>query len=99
MNDLRLFVVTVALVSDGSRANLFAMASVLHRRGVEVVEADLTRPSHGRRVFSATFSAEPRRADTVLKSYENLVDVLDASLFEAFDKRTLHVEPLVRSGT
>ncbi len=95
MNGTRLFVVTVALVADGDRADLLAMASVLHRRGVEVVEADMSRPSHGRRVFSSTFRAERHHAETVLRTFESVVDVVDASLFEALDARAIHVEPAV----
>ena len=86
----RLFVVTVALVADGARADLMGMASVLHRRGVDVVEAELGRPVHQRRVFSATFRASPEQASTVLRTFEGLVDVVDATLFEALDARTIH---------
>lgn len=92
MHEQRLYAVTVATFADGSRADLLTMASVLHRRGVDVVEADMARPSYGRRVFSATFSADARLANTVLRSFENLVDVVDASLFEAFDCREQHPE-------
>jgi hypothetical protein len=83
----RLFVVTVALAASGARADLLGLASVLHRRGVEVVEAELGRPVDDRRVFSATFTAAPRQASTVLRTFENLVDVVDATLFEAMDTR------------
>ncbi|MET0929238.1 MAG: hypothetical protein ABWX74_06955 [Aeromicrobium sp.] len=86
----QLFAVTVALTADGSRADLLSVASVLHRRGVEVVEAELGRPAHGRRVFSATFAATPQQAATVLRTFEGLVDVVDASLFEALDARVVH---------
>lgn len=82
-----LFAVSVAAQADGSRSDLLTMASVLHRRGVEVVDAEFARPSHGRRVFSATFRASPSQAATVLRSFENLVDVVDAVLFEALDAR------------
>ena len=84
----RLFVVTIAVDAAGPRSDLLAMASVLHRRGVEVVEAELAREAHERRVFSATFRATPRAAATVLRSFENLVDVVDAALFEALDARS-----------
>jgi hypothetical protein len=83
----RLYVVTVAVTTDGARSGLLGLASVLHRRGVDVLEAELARPSHGRRVFNATFGATPQRAATVLRTYENLVDVVDAALFEALDIR------------
>jgi hypothetical protein len=89
MSDTRepLFALTVALVPDGARADLLGLASVLHRRGVDVVEAELSRPAHGRRVFSATFRSSPRQADTVLRTMQGLIDVLDATLFQAFDAR------------
>lgn len=82
-----LFVVTIALDPDGSCADLLSMASVLHRRGVAVVEAELGRPAHGRRIFSATFGATPQQAATVLRTFDGLVDVLDATLFTALDAR------------
>ncbi len=90
MTTPRLFAVTVALTADGARADLMAMAAVLHRRGVEVVEAEFGRPSHSRRVFSATFVATSQQAWTVQKTYEGLVDVVDTSLFEALDARSIH---------
>lgn len=88
-----LFAVTVAVASEGARSDLLAMASVLHRRGVKVVEAELTKPAHGRRIFNATFDATPARAETVLKSFQNMVDVLDAALFAAVDARETRDEP------
>ncbi|TXL60741.1 hypothetical protein [Aeromicrobium terrae] len=83
-----LFVVTVAMAADGSRADLLQMAAILNRRGADVVEAELSRPAHGRRVFSATFSSSRIQAETVLRSIEGLVDVVDAALFSALDART-----------
>lgn len=80
-----LFAVIVEVDADGARASLMALASVLHRRGIDVVEAEFTRRTHNRRVFTATFAAEQRRATTVLRSYENLIDVLDASLYAALE--------------
>ena len=86
---IRLFAVTVALAADGARADLLSAASVLNRRSVDVIEAELGRPAHGRRVFSATFAATPQQAATVLRTFENMVDVVDASLFEALDARAV----------
>ena len=85
--DSRLYAVSVAVVSDGSRSDLLSMAAVLNRRGVDVVDAEYARPANGRRVFSATFRATPSHATTVLRSFENIVDVVDAVLFEALDAR------------
>ena len=89
-----LFAVTVAVASEGSRSDLLAMASVLHRRGVKVVEAELTKPAHGRRIFNAT----PAQAEMVLKSFQNMIDVLDAALFEAVDARGIRDEASTSSG-
>lgn len=83
----RPFVVTVALTADGARSDLLALATVLHQRAVDVIEADFSRPAHGRRVFSATFHATSQQARTLHKSFENLIDVIDAALFEALDAR------------
>lgn len=83
----RTFVVTVSMTPDDHGADLLTIASVLHRRGVRVVEADLGRPVSGRREFSATFVADAARATTVLRTLENRVDVVDAELFEALDTR------------
>jgi hypothetical protein len=94
MADPRFYVVTVAMWAGGARSNLLSMASVLHRRGVEVVEAEMARPAHDRQVFSATFSADARQAETVLRTFENLVDVTDASLFEALDSREPRHDPV-----
>ena len=86
-----LFVVTVAMVPGGARADLLSMASVLHRRDVEIVEAELSRPGHDRRVFSATFRSTARQAETVLRTLEGLVDVVDATLYAALDVRGVAV--------
>lgn len=81
------FVVTVSVTADDHGADLLTIASVLHRRGVQVVEADLARPVQGLRVFSATIVTDPARAMTVLRTLENRIDVVDAELFEAIDTR------------
>lgn len=94
-----LFAVAVVVASEGSRSDLLAMASVLHRRGVGVVEAELAKPVRGRRIFNATFSATSAQAETVLKSFQNIVDVLDAALFEALDAREIRDEPDNSTGS
>jgi transcription termination factor Rho len=94
-----LFVLTVAMVPGGARADLLGLASVLHRRGVDVVEAELSRPAHERRVFSATFRSTTRQAETVLRSMQGLVDVLDATLFQAFDNRSATPHPRISVAT
>lgn len=95
----RLFHVAVAMTANDGRTNLLATASVLHRRGVKVVEADIARAADGRQVFSATFNAEPRRAFTLLKSFENLANVVDARLVEAFDSRDVPVVSAVHTDS
>jgi len=52
MSEQRRFVVTATMTAHGGRVTLLAMASVLHRRGVEVVEADIGRPARSVRVFT-----------------------------------------------
>ncbi|AWB91524.1 hypothetical protein [Aeromicrobium chenweiae] len=83
----RAYVVTVSLAADDRGADLLTIASVLHRRGVRVVEADLARPADGLRTFSATIVTDAMRAATVVRTLQNRIDVLDADLFEALDTR------------
>jgi hypothetical protein len=74
------FAINVELAADRS-ADLLAMASVLHRRGVDVLEAQLSRPVGGRRVFTASFVApSARQANTVARTFEGRVDVLEVHL-------------------
>lgn len=94
----RLFAVSVAITADGARSDLLAMASVLHRRGVRVVEAELTKVAHGRRVFNATFNATSAQASTVLKSFQNVIDVVEAALFDALDTRDIPDAPRVSTS-
>jgi len=84
----QLFAVAVKMTADGARADLMGMASVLHRRGIDVLEAELTRPTCGLRMFTALFFSSPQQASTVLRTLESLVDVLDASLLEVSDARS-----------
>jgi hypothetical protein len=84
----RVYSVTVALIDDGDHDGLLVLASVLHRRGVRVAEAKLTRAAHGRQVFDASFSTTPRMAASVLATLQNQVKVLDAVLFEVLDMRS-----------
>lgn len=80
MHDLLTYVVTVELSADGARSDLLAMAAILSRRHVAVLEAELARPVDGRRVFTATFQAPPIRAQSVLRTFQSQVDTLDAYL-------------------
>lgn len=85
MNDVGTYSLTVTIAADGDHSSLLAMASVLHRRRVEVVDATITRPAQGHRFFRATILATARQANLVLRSMENVVNVLHAALFEAFE--------------
>jgi hypothetical protein len=77
------FAISVELVADPS-ADLLIMASVLHRRGVDVLEAQLSRPTGGRRVFTASFAARSaRHATSVARTFEGRVGVLDVHLLTA----------------
>jgi hypothetical protein len=78
------YFVSVALVS-GDRAGLLSLASMLHRRGIDVLEAEFSRPSAGRRVFNATVAATPRQASTLEASLRNLIDVVGVFTCEALD--------------
>jgi hypothetical protein len=77
------FAISVELAADPS-ADLLVMASVLHRRGVEVLEAQLSRPTGGRRLFTASFAARSgRHATSVARTFQARVGVLDAHLLTA----------------
>jgi hypothetical protein len=80
LDDQSSFVVAVVLTSEGARSDLLALASVLHRRGVMVEEATMTRPADHRRTFCASFTATRRQAMTVSRTFEGQVDVLDVEL-------------------
>lgn len=85
--DENTYVITVAIVEGAARDPLLTGATTLHRRGVSLVEAELSRPTNGRHILSATFNAHERQAQTVLRTFANQVEVLDAELFQAFDGR------------
>ncbi|WP_116951906.1 hypothetical protein [Jiangella endophytica] len=77
---------SVVLVGS-DRAALLALVSTLHRRGVDVLEADLSRPAGGRRVFNATIAATPRQASSVEASLGQLIDVVEVVACKAIDAR------------
>jgi acetolactate synthase regulatory subunit len=81
MSDLREFSVSVS-VHRADQSTLLSLASVLHRRGVDVVEAALARQGSGYRSFTATFVATHRQAQTVEASLSNVVNVVEAELIE-----------------
>jgi hypothetical protein len=66
-------------LAQSDRSTFLALVSVLHRRGVEVVAAEL-RPGNAGLAFTVTFLATPVQARTVLASLRNLIDVMDAKL-------------------
>jgi hypothetical protein len=67
-------------LAQHDRSTFLAMVSSLHRRGVEVVAAELL-PMHGASpTFSATFLATSTHASTVAATLRNRVEVFDAEL-------------------
>jgi hypothetical protein len=79
VSDVRPYSVMVVLI-EGDSSALLSVVSTLHRRGVDVLEAELTRPSAGRRAFTATFLATWKQAGTVEASLRNLVHVVHVEL-------------------
>jgi len=59
---------------------LLALVSALHRRGVEVVTAQLTEPIADQRRFDATISMTARQARNVEATLGNLVFVADVEV-------------------
>lgn len=96
----RTFSVAIAVTGQDSSA-LLSLVSMFHRRRVELLDAELTRPTAERRVFTATFQATWRQARTVEESLRNLVDVIGVELCEApndVDGRMERLEPTVPGG-
>ncbi len=79
MTELGPYSVAVVL-ADGDSSALLSVVSMLHRRGVDVLEAELTRPAADRRFFTATFTATWRQARTVEASLRNLVHAVSVEL-------------------
>jgi hypothetical protein len=69
--------VTVTL-AQRDRSTFLSLVSMLHRRGVDVLEAELHTATDS--YFTATFLATPAHATTVVASLRNLIDVMDAEL-------------------
>lgn len=67
-------------MAQHDRATFLAMVSTLHRRGVEVLSAELRPTNGGSPAFTATFVATSTHAATVAASLRNRVDVADAVL-------------------
>ena len=76
------YAVTVEVVG-GDQSTLLSLASVLHRRGVDVLAAELSRPVGGRRTFTATLAATTRQVDTVAATLRNLVPVMAVEVVPA----------------
>lgn len=79
-NPERLFRILVTLQDYGDRRTLSRLASVFGRRGLEVLDAELSRTSHGTRTFSASFIASPARANTLARTFLGLVHVAGTEL-------------------
>lgn len=86
MTEMRPYSVVVVLAGSNSSA-LLSVVSTLHRRRVEVLDAELTPPAAGRRSFTATFLATWRQARTVEASLRNLVDAVGVEMSESADDR------------
>jgi hypothetical protein len=84
MTELRTYSVAVALTGRDSSA-LLSLVSTLHRRGVDVLDAELTRPFANSRAFTATFHATLRQARIVEASLRNLIDVVGVEMCEPAD--------------
>lgn len=81
-------------LARGGSAVLLALASTLHRRGVEVTEATFGfGASHDRR-FAVRFWATRRQTATITASIRNLIDVLDVQL-DRSDEPTCASRPRV----
>ncbi|GAA1526649.1 hypothetical protein [Nocardioides humi] len=70
----------VVTTLDADRALLLSLASVLHRRGVDVLAADLKPPEHGRRQFCAVVVATTAQARTLRQTLSNRIDVVSVDL-------------------
>ena len=68
----------VVELSGDDRSILLALASALHRRGVDVVDARLAMSGEDHRRFEATIVATARQAGTVEATLMNLVHVTRA---------------------
>jgi hypothetical protein len=73
-------------VDGGDHSTLLALASALHRRGVDVLSAQLSWPIAGRRSFEATIRATPRAARTVEGTLRNLIRVTHVSMARCGDR-------------
>ncbi|WP_033330874.1 hypothetical protein [Actinomadura welshii] len=103
----RPYSVAVALTGNDTSAFLRVVAT-LHRRGVPVTEAALTRPTSDRRTFAATFVATERQAQVVAASLRRLVDVVDVDVYEPTETPddpgshgsccVLHAHPITSHG-
>ena len=78
--DATLFGIEVSLDVGTGESPLLSAASVLHRRGIDVIEASLVMRSTRRFRFTATFRCDAAQARTVLRTFENRIDTLDVML-------------------
>lgn len=99
MSDQPLFSLTVTMTGDTTRTGLLSLASVLHRRAVDVLEVDLRRPVDGQRTFTSTVSAGRQRMNTLVATLLNEVDVLTADYIELLDFRQVVESAPIPHGT
>lgn len=74
MSEERAHAVEVLLAGEDD-ATLLRLVSTLHRRGVRVLEATLSRPDEGP-TFGVTFLASEQRAQLVAAALDRLVEVV-----------------------
>ena len=93
MTSSRPYAVTVGIEARDDVRVLLSLASVLHRRGIGVSQANLSPPSLGRRTFTAVFTATNRQAVTLQASLSRLIEVVEVVLVEAGEGPKLGQSP------
>jgi len=78
---------SITMLADSSRSGFLAVVSVLHRRGVRVLEAELRRAIGDVQSMTVTLALSRTRMDTLAKSLVREIDVLSADFVELFDFR------------
>lgn len=76
------FLVTVTVYADASRPPLLSIASILHRRHVTVLDAELRRAEGLAQKFIATVAASTERMETLARSLSREIDVLSVDYAE-----------------
>jgi len=77
--------VTVTVHADSRRPPLLSIGSILHRRHITVLEAELRRPVGSAQTFSATVVTSARRMTTLAHSLLREIEVLSVDYVELLD--------------